>query len=157
MQIKQRTLLRSIALLLCFLISGKQLLAVNDPVVTKPLLGSAGSVKVDSMSTTMDVNYFASLLPGYTGAAIQQTHSIKNLVSVGIEEESLTYAQTDFTVTVVLTITKYNTALQVIEEIDKTFNIEYKKAEGQKYKSIEYYPFENAAQVKVKLKPSPQA
>jgi RHS repeat-associated protein len=119
--------------------------AANDPVHTQPLLGSAGMVQPGQVSEVTDVEYFAPLSP------IEQTFVVKNLVSVGIEEESKYYIQSDFSAVVKLHIMKYNQSNQLLEEFDKDFAVNYKKADGEKYNAIVYLPFENAYRVKVRV------
>src|SRR6478752_7206978 len=71
--------------------------ATNDPVITKPLLGSKDSVKVNAESLVSDINYFAP-----TRFIPQQQINIKNFIAVGLEEENTRYIQTDFAVTIKL-------------------------------------------------------
>jgi RHS repeat-associated protein len=111
--------------------------------LTRPLLGSLNQVQQDSVTNIIDNTGTLSL--------IEQTHVIKNMVSVGIEEESKYFIQTDFIATVVLHIIKYDQNQLVTEEFDSTFVVDYKKAEGAKYNSTQYFPFENAYRVDVKI------
>ncbi len=120
--------------------------ATNDPVITKPLLGSRDSVKVNMESSVMDISYFSPsrYIP------VQELR-IKNLVSVGLEEESTTYIQSDFTVTVKLHIIKYDKSNVIIEQLDKDFTINYKKADTAKYNAKNYYTFKDAYSVNIKI------
>jgi RHS repeat-associated protein len=120
------------------------------PTFTIPLKGSLDKVRPDTISTVADPNYFVlKALNQLT--LIEQTYVIKNMVSVGIEEESKYAIQTDFTATVILHIKKYNQNETVFEEFDKTFVVDYKKDAGTKNNAIQYFPFENAYKVEVKV------
>ncbi len=148
MRITSKKILRllAIAMLCC---SFWQARATTDPVVTAPLLGSKDSVKAGYSRTAMDVKYFTLTTQQQQATT---TKVINNLVGVGIEELNSTYIQSNFSVTVHLEITKYNSNNAVFETItDKTFSINYDTATGAKYKSFDYLSFTNAYAVKVKI------
>ncbi len=126
--------------------------ATDEVESTHPLLGSQGKVKVDSFRVSSDEEYFArkynsSILP----SIVPNTTHIRNLVSVGIEEDSKIYIQSDFTATLVLRITKYNENDAVSEEFDSSFTVNYAKAEGTTYNASARLEFENTYRVKVKI------
>jgi hypothetical protein len=146
MYLNSKKIIRVTLVLLLQLVLGYQSFAANDPVNTVPLLGSENNVFVNKESFVTDAAFFNPLSP------IEATHRIQNMVSVGIEEESKYAIQTDFTATVVLQITKYDQNHQVIgTAFEKTFVVDFKKAAGTKNNSVQYYPFENVYEVKVKI------
>jgi len=111
--------------------------------LTKPLLGSQGQVKVNAVSSLS--------VPAST-VAVTQTYLIQNMVSVGIEEGTSTYIQSDFSVTVALEITRFGVNGNQLSDSTKNFTINYSKVDGAKYNSIQYYPFQNAYKVVVTVK-----
>ncbi len=146
MYLNSKKIIRVTLVLLLQVILSYQSFAANDPVNTAPLLGSENNVAVNKESTVSDATFFNPSSP------IEATYVIKNMVSVGIEEESKYAIQSDFTATVVLEITKYDQNHQVIGvAFEKTFVVDYKKAGGAKHNAIQYFPFENAYEVKVKI------
>ena len=145
MNLKCNRIIRVTIGLIFQLIFSHQLFAEKGPFHTDALLGSQNRVQVDQESFVTDATYFSPISP------IETTHFIKNMVSVGIEEESKYFIQSDFTATVVLRIIKYNQAHQAVEQLDKTFIVNYNKAIGTTYNSTQYFPFENAYEVTVKI------
>ncbi|MEO9023275.1 MAG: RHS repeat-associated core domain-containing protein [Ginsengibacter sp.] len=125
--------------------------ATNDPESTHPMLGSLGSVKVDSFRVSSDDEYFARKKLVISPAIVPNTTHIRNLVSVGIEEDSKIYIQSNFTATLVLHITKYDENDAVSEEFDSTFTVNYAKAEGASYNASAKLEFEQAYRVQVKI------
>ena len=142
MQFRRKKYIRyylvALQLMLCSLV-----FAVNDPTVTHPLLGSLGQVIVNDTSKVSDYPF--------PGLAIDRTFYIKNLVDVGIEEDSKFMIPSDFTATVTLRIIRYDSSGALIDSVDRPFTIDYKKAEGVKHNSLQYYPFENAYEVDVRI------
>lgn len=148
MDFNKRKIFRLLLLLALQLAALHPVVAQTEPTITRPLLGSEGKFKVDSISFVSDNVYFSNTTPF---APIEQTHRIRNLVSVGIEEESPYYVQTDFTVTVTLNIKKYDNTHTLVDDDDKAFTINYKKGDTARYNAIQYLPFEGAYEVKVKI------
>lgn len=144
MQLTRKMICRFALTLLMQIVFLHAAFAVNDPTLTKPLLGSRDSVKLNYSSQVIDF----ALLTNPSG--IDTTHFIKNLVSVGIEEESKYYVQTDFTVTLTLRIKRVFLNGQS-DSVDKVFTINYKKNEGEKYNALQYFAFENAKDVTIKI------
>jgi len=126
--------------------------ATKDPESTHPLLGSLGSVKVDSFRVSSDDAWFSRVAdPSISPSIVPNTTHINNLVSVGIEEDSKIFIQSDFTATLVLHIAKYNEASTITAEFDSTFTVNYAKAEGAVYNASARLQFENAYRVEVKI------
>jgi len=110
---------------------------------TMPLLGSKGAVVLNATSTVA--------VPAST-VAVEQTYAIQNMVSVGIEEGTTNYIQSDhFDVTVTLDITTYDAQGDITSKLTKDFPVSYSKADGAKYNATVYYPFKNAYKVTVKI------
>ena len=122
--------------------------ATTDPIITKPLLGSLGKFKVDSASYAKDIKYF-SLSAAYRNAI--QNNSILNMVGVGIDEYSSYYIRSNFSVTVTLQITTYNSSETATGTYNKTFTVNYDTATGAKYKSLDYTTYSNAFALKAKI------
>ena len=129
-----------------------QAFAVNDPIQTRPLLGSKDSVRVGYSSSVIDFAQYVRnrdttikpwILPG-------STH-IQNRVSVGIEEDNPILIQTDFSATVVLHIKRYDSSFKLIDEFDSSFNVNYAKAAGAKYDAMQTMLFENSYQTDVSI------
>ncbi len=152
MQFKSKKHIRIILLLAAMCMSYAAVFAAHDPVQTFPLLGSKDSVKVNYISTVVDYqNLLRIANPSLQPLIETGTTSIQNRVSVGIEEDNQIYIQTDFTVTVVLHIKKYNQSLVMTDEFDSSFTVNYAKAEGAKYTSLKYLLFNDAYKVEVKI------
>ncbi|MGN6532264.1 MAG: hypothetical protein ACTHK0_10985, partial [Ginsengibacter sp.] len=152
MKIKRKTIIQ-ICLILLFQYAGHfSAYAGDDPIQTFPLLGSKDSVKVNYVSTVADYqNLLRIANPSLQPLIEPNTTHITNIVSIGIEEENKSYIQTDFKVSIVLHIKKYDQSLNLSDEFDSTFTIDYKKAEGATYNAVQYLSFENAYKVEVKI------
>ncbi|MEO8772125.1 MAG: RHS repeat-associated core domain-containing protein [Ferruginibacter sp.] len=123
-------------------------LATTDPPLTKLLKGSLDSVHINAVSSNVDIKYF-SLTTAQKQSTV--THVINNLVGVGIEEENTMYIPGNFSVTVVLQITKHGEDNAITETLNKSFTINYDTASGAKYNSLNYYAFTWAYAVDVKI------
>ncbi|MBK7883796.1 MAG: hypothetical protein IPJ81_08340 [Chitinophagaceae bacterium] len=143
MKLRSKNIIRFIIVMILQCIGYLPSFAANDPTLTQPLLGSSGQVFVNATSTVTDQpNPFLT---------IEHTHIINNMVSAGIEEESKFFIPSDFKATIKLHIITYNQKLQIDEESDKEFTIDYTKAEGTKYNGNQYLYLKNAYQVKVTI------
>ena len=143
MQFSNTNIIRTIVAILLQLSCCLSSYAIDDPTLTQPLLGSSGQVFVNATSTVTDQpNPFLT---------VENTFIVKNIVAVGIEEESKFFIQSDFKATVKLHIIQYNEKMLVEEEFDKEFTIDYKKAEGVKYNSNHHIFFKNAYKVKITI------
>lgn len=122
--------------------------ATTDPIITKPLLGSLGKFKVDSVSYAKDMKYFS--MSAASRNAIQN-NSILNMVGVGIEEHSGYYIRSNFSVTVTLQIITYNSSEVATGTYNKTFTVNYDTAAGAKYKSLDYTTYSDAFALRAKI------
>src|SRR5258705_12845507 len=122
--------------------------ATTDPIITKPLLGSLGKFKIDSVSYAKDMKYFSMSAANRNAV---QNNNILNMVGVGIDEYSSYYIRSNFSVTVTLQITTYNSNEAVTGTYNKTFTVNYDTAAGVKYKSLDYTTYSNAFALRVKI------
>ncbi|MBS1744066.1 MAG: hypothetical protein JST81_13620, partial [Bacteroidetes bacterium] len=118
--------------------------AANDPTWTSRFRGQTDSIHVDSSRTTIDINYYT------LGSSIEKTYKIQNVVSVGIDESSPYFIQTDFDVTIGLEIT-ITRADNTDSIVNKSFRLNYKIADSSKNASRVYYSFTNGYKVKMKI------
>jgi len=122
--------------------------ATTDPVVTKPIQGSLGQFVVNAESYAKDMKYFSLSVANRNAI---QNNSILNMVGVGIEEQSNYYIRSNFSVTVTLQITTYNSSEVATGTYNKTFTVNYDTAAGAKYKSLDYTTYVNAFALRAKI------
>lgn len=118
--------------------------ANTDPTQSSALLGSQGQIVVGAIRITTDNNFYKPPTP------IENTFSIKNIVSLSLDPLSPVFMQSDFTTNLKLEIKTTNAQGQV-NTIEKTITVNYKKNGGEKYNPTQYYNFENATKVEVKV------
>jgi RHS repeat-associated protein len=102
---------------------------------------------VSGQSSIVDYNTF----PLQT---TQQSKTIKNIITFGINEEAGKFISQDFTITANVLI-EYGHSSTALNSITKSFTLSYKKAEGIKYDAKQYFSFADAEYVKITLQSLP--
>jgi RHS repeat-associated protein len=118
--------------------------AYTDPTQSSALIGSQGQIVVGRADTTIDDKFYT------LSSLIDSTYSLKNIVSLSIDPLSTVFIQSDFTTNIRIEIKTTNAQNQT-NTIEKILTVNYKKGAGIKYDATQYYNFENATKVEVKI------
>src|SRR5205085_2739514 len=102
------------------------------------------SIRVNDSLVTDDLNYYT------LGNTIDSTYSRQNVISLGIDESSPYFIQSDLDVTITFQIT-VTSAAGTDSVFSRAFRINYKKADSAKNGILSYYAFNNAYKVKLKI------
>jgi len=139
-----KIIVRSILILLLCILQQQNVFATGQPVVGV-LDGNLNQLKKDSSTTVTDYNYFD---PGFL-AKVDTPYSVKNIISLRINESSTLFLKDSFTVTIQVRIYYRNSLTAVYDSVDKAFTVDYDST--KKYQSINNFVFDGAHQVKIQV------
>ncbi|MDI9364935.1 MAG: RHS repeat-associated core domain-containing protein [Flavobacterium sp.] len=114
-----------------------------DPITYKQVLGG------QSTPLTIGAVMPNVIIPDYNDAnTIAKEYSIKNLITLKVDEQFGNLITTDFKVTVKFNI-HYTTAVDNIDRVlnDKTLTVDYKKGAGTKFTSLDHFSFGSAKKI----------
>ncbi|GAO44102.1 hypothetical protein FPE01S_03_01410 [Flavihumibacter petaseus NBRC 106054] len=112
----------------------------DDPVVMR-LTGTSGSTGL-LLNNTAAITF---------AAGTESSKTIKNIITLGIKEETPLVIPADFTAVVKVKIEYGPNASSVNTISSQTLTVTYTKAEGLKYNARNYFHFDGAAYVKITL------
>ena len=132
-------LLVAIFFLIALLSVNTGLAQKDDGIDDNPLVGNlTGATLVNG---AIDLRSFV--------AGNESSKAIKNIISLGIKEETTIYIPQDFTATVKVKIEYGHTLGSMVTIPEHIFTVSYNKAEGVKYNAKNYFHFKDAEFVRI--------
>jgi YD repeat-containing protein len=130
--------------LLLLLLTASAAISQGNVISSQALLGREGDIVVNAELENADLNFQA--FP----TLIESTRQVRNMIWLGIDEESPYMLQSDFEVSLQLAITAVDAANNSTT-YNRTLTVNYKKDEGTPYKAMAYHSFFGKVDVTVKV------